>query len=306
MNDCRRLAVLAPAKLNLGLAVVGPRGDGFHDVVTIMQTVSIYDRLAFETCPGDDSLILQVSDPELDDDGNLALRAARLLREATGTRIGSRISLDKGIPCAAGLGGASSDAAATLLGLDRLWGTNVGRHRLAELALTLGSDVPFFLTGGTVLATGRGERLEPVPQLAGVWFVVVVPKLLFPIPRKTATLYAALGPHDYSEGLLVRSLPRTFRSWFLPRPSMSYNPFPNAFLRPLHRMRPELRDVVGSLEAAAAPFICLSGAGPAHYTGTIEQGSAERLAALVRRRLAGRAEVFVCAPLSGPPRIFQP
>lgn len=302
----RRLAVLAPAKLNLGLAVVGPRGDGYHDIVTILQAVSIYDRLAFEIVPDDDALRLDVSDPNLAGDGNLALRAAHLLREATGTRIGTRMWLDKTIPSAAGLGGASSDAAATLVALNRLWGTHLGPRRLSDLALALGSDVPFFLKAGTALATGRGERLETVPPLDRVYFVVVAPTLLFPIPRKTAALYAALTPRDYSEGLIVRSVPRALRSWFSTQPSMAHNPFPNAFLRPLHQMRPELRDVVGSLKAAGAPFVCLAGAGPAHFTGSDNHESALRLAALVRRRLAGRAEVFVCEPVSVPPKIFQP
>jgi 4-diphosphocytidyl-2-C-methyl-D-erythritol kinase len=305
VNGERRLAVLTPAKLNLGLAVAGERPDGFHDIVTIMQTVSIYDRLSFESLPGREDLILDVSDEDLAGDDNLVLRAARLLRETTSTTIGTRMSLVKGIPTAAGLGGASSDAAAALVALDRLWGTDLGPEQLGDLALTLGSDVPFFLRGGTALATGRGERLEPLAPLNGVWFVVIVPSLLFPIPHKTATLYAKLTRRDYSEGLLVRSLPGTFRSWFLPRPAMSYNPFANAFLGPLHRLRPQLRDVIGALEAAGAPFVCLSGAGPAHYTGTIEQSSAERLAALVRRRLAGRAEVLVCEPVAGPPWIVN-
>jgi 4-diphosphocytidyl-2-C-methyl-D-erythritol kinase len=305
VNSPARLTALAPAKLNLGLAVVGAKPDGYHEIVTIMQSVSVYDRLSFEIDEEVEGPVLAVDNPSLAGDDNLVLRAARLLRRRTDTRHGVRIALRKGIPCAAGLGGGSSDAAVTLLALNRLWETHLDDEALFDLALELGSDVPFFLKGGTALATGRGERLLPLPPLRGVWFIAVVPSLLFPLTSKTSTLYAALAPRDFSEGLLVRSLPGTLESWFAPRPTTSFNAFPNAFLRPLLTLRPELRYVIGALEAAGAPFVCLTGAGPTFYTGADDRATADRLARLVGRRLADRATVLVAEPHAGSPRLID-
>ena len=151
------------AKVNLALEVLGKRDDGYHEIATVMQAVDLCDRLTVETA---DTVSLVVSDPALPtDDGNLIVRAAAMLGEAAGATKGARITLDKHIPVAAGLGGGSSDAAATLWALNRLWGLRWSRDRLAGLAVRLGMDVPFFLGTGRVLATGRGEQLKPLPDM---------------------------------------------------------------------------------------------------------------------------------------------
>src|SRR3989454_549926 len=160
----RRLVLNAAAKINLALEVLGKRDDGYHEVATVMQAVDLSDRLVIEDAEG---LELRVSAPDLPSDGrNLVVRAAHALREATAVSRGARITLDKRIPVAAGLGGGSADAAAALVGLSRLWGLRWPAARLAELAVTLGTDVPFFLRGGAALGTGRGERIEPVAGTA--------------------------------------------------------------------------------------------------------------------------------------------
>jgi 4-diphosphocytidyl-2-C-methyl-D-erythritol kinase len=300
----RGLTVETPAKLNLGLRVLGRRPDGYHEIETIMQTVSIYDRLTFEEIPGSSEIVLVVDDPALAEEDNLVIQAARLLRERAGLDRGIWIKLEKTIPTAAGLGGASSDAAATLLALDRLWRIGFAEWTLADLALMLGSDVPFFLRGGTARATGRGERLEPLPPVIGRWFVVVVPRLLFPVPHKTATLYRALDTWDHYRSQEVRLDLADIDATWNPFGRMSYSPF-NTFSSPLHRMRPELRYVLAAFEAAGARSVALSGAGPAHYTVTRDAATAERLAELIGRRLAGQAEVFACEPVAGPPRIQE-
>lgn len=163
----------ASAKVNLVLEVLGKRPDGYHELSTVMQAVDLFDRLTVEAAA---TITLETSEPALPtDDRNLVVRAARLLQEAAGTEAGARIVLDKRIPLAAGLGGGSSDAAATLLGLNRLWGLRWRRERLVELAVKLGMDVPFFLGRGRALGTSRGEVLAALPGVGGYALVLVNP-----------------------------------------------------------------------------------------------------------------------------------
>src|SRR5438874_4139070 len=152
------LILRAPAKVNLFLEVVGKRADGFHAVNTLMVAVSLVDTLEFASA--DDGLLdLTCSDPALSvGPENLVVRAANVLRRHTGSRAGAAICLTKRIPMQAGLGGGSSDAAATLVGLNRLWGLNLGADVLTTLAASLGSDVAFFLDGPAAWCTGRGEE----------------------------------------------------------------------------------------------------------------------------------------------------
>jgi 4-diphosphocytidyl-2-C-methyl-D-erythritol kinase len=167
------LVLRASAKVNLVLEVLGKRPDGYHELSTVMQAVDLFDRLTVEAAA---TITLETSEPALPtDDRNLVVRAARLLQEAAGIKAGARIVLDKRIPLAAGLGGGSSDAAATLLGLNRLWGLRWRRERLVELAVKLGMDVPFFLGRGRALGTSRGEVLSALPGVGGYALVLVNP-----------------------------------------------------------------------------------------------------------------------------------
>jgi 4-diphosphocytidyl-2-C-methyl-D-erythritol kinase len=167
------LVLRTSAKVNLVLEVLGKRPDGYHELSTVMQAVDLFDRLTVETAG---AITLETSEAALPtDDRNLVVRAARLLREAADVDAGARIVLDKRIPVAAGLGGGSSDAAATLWGLNRLWGLRWRRERLVELAVKLGMDVPFFLGRGRALGTGRGEVLRPLPGVGGYAMVLVNP-----------------------------------------------------------------------------------------------------------------------------------
>jgi 4-diphosphocytidyl-2-C-methyl-D-erythritol kinase len=167
------LVLRASAKVNLVLEVLGKRPDGYHELSTVMQAVDLFDRLTVEAAA---TITLETSEPALPtDDRNLVVRAARLLQEAAGIKAGARIVLDKRIPLAAGLGGGSSDAAATLLGLNKLWGLRWRRERLVELAVKLGMDVPFFLGRGRALGTSRGEVLSALPGVGGYALVLVNP-----------------------------------------------------------------------------------------------------------------------------------
>ncbi len=178
----------ASAKVNLVLEVLGKRPDGYHELSTVMQAVDLFDRLTVEAAA---TITLETSEPALPtDDRNLVVRAARLLQEAAGIKAGARIVLDKRIPLAAGLGGGSSDAAATLLGLNRLWGLRWRRERLVELAVKLGMDVPFFLGRGRALGTSRGEVLSALPGVGGYALVLVNPG----IGLSTQEVYGRVPP----------------------------------------------------------------------------------------------------------------
>lgn len=165
----------AAAKLNLYLRVLGRRPDGYHEIETLFERIDLADELTFEAQPR--ALELSCSDPTLScGDDNLIMQAAHRLQAATGTRQGVRMHLTKRIPIAAGLGGGSSDAAATLLGLNALWGLRRSPTDFVELAAQVGSDVPFFLAEAPfAIGRGRGELIEPIAQAQPFAFVLVVP-----------------------------------------------------------------------------------------------------------------------------------
>ena len=168
------LRLLAPAKLNLSLRVLGRRPDGYHEIETIFERIDLADELTFEPAR-DLSLTCSASSLSCGDD-NLVMKAARLLAQESGSRAGAQIHLTKRIPIAAGLGGGSSDGAATLLGLNTLWRLHLSRRRLKDLAAQLGSDVPFFLEPASVaIGRGRGEVCEPLPDVPTLFHVLVCP-----------------------------------------------------------------------------------------------------------------------------------
>jgi len=175
----------APAKLNLFLHVVGQRADGHHLLQTAFRLIDFCDRLRFS--PRSDSEIRMASAlPGIAERENLVVRAAKLVQAAAGSRAGVDIDLEKNIPIGGGLGGGSSDAATTLAVLNRLWQAGLPQTTLADMALTLGADVPFFLFGANAFAEGVGERLTPL-ALPPAWYVVLVP----PIAVSTRAIFAS-------------------------------------------------------------------------------------------------------------------
>ncbi|WAF85037.1 4-(cytidine 5'-diphospho)-2-C-methyl-D-erythritol kinase [Metapseudomonas otitidis] len=174
MQDAQ-LILPAPAKLNLMLHILGRRPDGYHELQTLFQFLDHGDELGF-SLREDGEIHLRTEVPGVPPDSNLIVRAARSLQQASGTRLGADIWLDKRLPMGGGIGGGSSDAATTLLGLDHLWQTHLGEERLAELGLALGADVPVFVRGRAAFAEGVGERLQPV-ILEEPWFLVAVPQV---------------------------------------------------------------------------------------------------------------------------------
>jgi 4-diphosphocytidyl-2-C-methyl-D-erythritol kinase len=175
----------ARAKINLGLEVVRKRLDGYHEIRSLMQSVRLADRLEIFASRGR-GLRLRCPGSDLPcDSRNLVIRAAEVLRHHTGTRLGARFVLHKRIPIGAGLGGGSSDAAAALVGLNRLWRLRLPHRVLEEMASEIGSDVAFFIRGGTQLATGRGERLHRLQPLPRMPVLLVHPTLFV----STASVY---------------------------------------------------------------------------------------------------------------------
>jgi 4-diphosphocytidyl-2-C-methyl-D-erythritol kinase len=171
------LTVQTPAKINPVLEVLFQRPDGFHELALVFQAVALFDELSFsEVREGVRFSVLHSPEPLATNDSNLVVKAAKLfLKEVLKDSRGVSIELKKRIPIAAGLGGGSSDAAATLRGLDWLFGTKVAEERLAEMGARLGSDVPFFLSGGTALGKGRGETITPWPKAVELPVVLVKP-----------------------------------------------------------------------------------------------------------------------------------
>jgi 4-diphosphocytidyl-2-C-methyl-D-erythritol kinase len=169
---------LAPAKLNLFLHVVGRRPDGYHLLQTAFRLLDWGDRLSFvRRADGRIRRLTDVAGVREDDD--LVVRAARLLQAATGCTLGADIAIDKRLPMGGGLGGGSSDAATTLMALNRLWATGLDRARLQALGLQLGADVPFFIYGRDAFAEGVGERFQPL-ELPEAWYVILSPGVAVP------------------------------------------------------------------------------------------------------------------------------
>lgn len=162
------------AKINLFLDVKRKRKDGYHDIETIFQTINLYDWISLEVCPKEILIDSDCSQLPLDE-GNLAYKAAKLLRDYAGVRKGVQIEIKKRIPIGGGLGGGSSNAATVLIGLNKMWNLNLSLQELFGLAEGIGSDVPFFLQGGRCLATGRGEKLAVLPNKPFFWILLVCP-----------------------------------------------------------------------------------------------------------------------------------
>ena len=181
------VAIQTAAKINLGLRVLGRRADGYHEIETVLHTIGLWDRIRLQQNT-DGNIEVRSKDegvPQAED--NLCWQSAARLAEHTNAKAGAIIHIEKGIPIRSGLGGGSSDAAATLAGLTQLWDVSVAPDELETIAGELGADVPFFLRGGCCFARGKGERLASHPEF-DAWLVVVVPEVRI----STAQAYASL------------------------------------------------------------------------------------------------------------------
>ena len=277
-----RVVLNAPAKINLGLEILGRRPDGYHEIRTILANISLYDQLSVEDA---DRTEFRVDIPELDTDANLVILAARLL-ERDFPAAPTRFDLRKQIPAAAGLGGASSDAAATLVALNELHSLELSNGDLERYAARIGSDVPFFVEGGYALASGRGDQLARFPPPAPVHVVIVSPRIT--IPAKTKTLYDSLRQTDFTDGTRVEDSAKSHR-WMDDESMLA-----NAFVRPLYDLVPSLRDLTSIMRRLGARRVGLSGAGPAHFSLDDDTERSAELAERLRVHLGSQADIFTC------------
>jgi|SRR5690606_24822265 len=245
----------APAKINLILDALRKREDGFHEVEMIMTMVDLADRLEMEPLSRDQIIISsQVGYIPLDEK-NLAFQAAQLIKERYGVKQGVYIHLDKKIPVAAGLAGGSSDAAATLRGLNRLWGLGISEEELCQLGAELGSDVPFCVTGGTAIATGRGEKLERIANPPQCWVVLAKP----PINVSTADVYGRFRVNKVDKRPSVATMRAALEAGSFAGMCSSLG---NVLEQVTLNLYPEVRQLKESMIRLGADGVLMSGSGP--------------------------------------------
>jgi len=272
----KMLTVKAPAKITLTLEVLNQRPDGYHEIRSLIQTIDLCDSLSFSLS---DDIEFGSDNPDFVPEESLVSKAAALLQQTTGCSKGARIEIGKRIPLTSGLGGDSSGAAAILWGLNKLWRLGLSLAQLLELAPRLGSDVAFFLYGGTALVEGRGERVTPLPPLPHRWVVLLMP----PVPRmpeKTRQLYASLKPSHYTDGQLTQKFIKALNEGREFKPSMLFNTFENVAFE----FFPELTVYKEHYAKLGASYVHLAGSGPALFTMLEDKAQAEELYTLCQQQ----------------------
>ena len=275
------MEIPAYGKVNLTFEVLDRLDDGYHLVTTVMQTIALADRLHFET---NDELSVECEYPELAGDQNLVWKAAVELAKAGNIQPEAKITIEKRIPVGMGLGGGSSDAATALLGLNRLWGLGFSTEKLATIAAGLGSDVSFFLWGGTALAQGKGEQISQLTSLPPLAMTLVFPSLV--IPNKTASMYSRLTRAQFSDGGVTRQMIQILTSGQFVRESMRGLIF-NAFSEVVARTYPELLEMCREIADQGGPVMHICGAGPALFTIPSSEEEHQQIADVLQPHSAG-------------------
>ncbi|MFH0944382.1 MAG: 4-(cytidine 5'-diphospho)-2-C-methyl-D-erythritol kinase [Planctomycetota bacterium] len=282
-----------PAKLNLYLEIVGKRPDGFHELKSVFHAINLTDRLSVERRSGG-GIDLELSGREIPAGGeNLVVRAAKKYVSAMKCPAGLSIHLEKNIPIGAGLGGGSADAAAMLLALNRLFDHPASRPDLERLAAELGSDVPFFLTGGTAVVRGRGEQVEPLPFSEShlFLFVLLYPGAVVPTERiyRNLKLDLTIGKNNLGRFLQMLDRPR----------SGGPPEFFNALERPFREEYPELADLQDRVSAETGLGFRVTGSGSAMFAAVPDRARGEQVVSRLQAVAAG--ETYVCESLPGFP-----
>jgi 4-diphosphocytidyl-2-C-methyl-D-erythritol kinase len=249
------LTLPAFAKINWYFSILGKRPDSYHEIRTVLQTISLHDRLTFRVRE-EDQILFACNDLTIPtDESNLVVKAANLLRSAIGSTVGIEIELQKKIPAQAGLGGGSSNAAITLLGLNELWETNLSLEELSDLAAKLGADVPFFLFGGRVLGEGIGTQLSPLEDIEKSFLIVITPNATVSTPVAYASVNApslttpnpiSILSSSFAERVFEDSLQTTLH---------------NDFERVIFEIEPEIYRVKEALVDTGARGALLAGSG---------------------------------------------
>jgi 4-diphosphocytidyl-2-C-methyl-D-erythritol kinase len=281
------------AKINCSLRILGKRPDGYHEIRTVLQTVSLHDTLHFTVA--EDEISVSCDNPTIPTDrNNLIVRAAIVLRDRYRVRAGVRIHLEKRIPVQAGLGGGSSNAAVTLLGLAHLWKVKTDASELAELASGLGSDVPFFLSGGRALGTATGTSITPLPDLDGLELLIVAPNATISTAEAYKALSSAALTTRNSVSILAISRGSTNSSdsdqWRIS------DDLGNDFEQVIFDIEPEIGRVKKALLQAGARSALLAGSGSSVFGIFDNREALQRALEKIRKESGWR--IFPCATLS--------
>lgn len=255
------LYVKAPAKINLTLDVLYKRPDNYHEVEMVMTTVDLADRIGLETRKDGQIKIISADNFVPDDQRNFAYQAAELIKSTCGIKDGVDISIEKQIPIAAGLAGGSSDAAATLRGLNELWNLNLSLDELAELGSKIGSDVSFCVYGGTALATGRGEKIQELTAPPTCWVVLAKPK----IGVSTADVYGGLN----IEGLKHPNTKQMIKAIETDDYELMCQSVGNVLETVTFNLHPEVVTIKEQMQRFGADAVLMSGSGPTVF-GLVE------------------------------------
>jgi len=270
------LIMLAPAKLNLTLEVLAKRRDGFHEIRSVIQTINLCDSISFQLSQ---DIEFRCDEPSWIPEESLASKATNLVQETSRCSKGAVIEISKRIPLISGLGGDSSDAAAILRGLNRLWELGLSQEELLKLASRLGSDVAFFLHGGTALVEGRGEIVTPLPPLPHMWVILMVP----PVPGmkgKTKRLYDSLKDSHYTAGQITKRLVEELKAGRECEQSHLFNTFENVAFAQFSGLSVYRSHII----KAGATDIHLAGSGPALFTLLKDRTQAEELHTRLQRQ----------------------
>lgn len=290
--------VRAPGKINLALRVGAPRPDGYHPLATVFQAVSLYEDVVATRADGI-SLEIHGRGEDLPVDAtNLAVRAAVLLRETSGTRAGAHLSLTKQVPVAGGMAGGSADAAATLLACDQLWGTGLSRDELAELASELGADVPFALTGMSAMGTGRGDLITPVMSRGTYHWVLAVQDEGLSTPEVFRE-HDRLQPLDLDDAPAPRLDDAVLAALLSGDPIQLSRQLGNDLQEAALELRPELGDVLAAADRAGALAALVSGSGPTVAALALDHAHAVSVAGVMRAAEVAGEILLVTGPVPG-------
>jgi 4-diphosphocytidyl-2-C-methyl-D-erythritol kinase len=285
-----RISVKAPAKINLTLDVLAKRPDGYHEVEMVMTTVDLADRVDL-TLRQDGAITLDCSASFVPDDiRNHAYKAAVLLRERYQVRQGVHVHIDKQIPVAAGLAGGSSDAAAALRGLNKLWNLGLSLDELAAIGAEIGSDVPFCVYGGTALARGRGEQITHLPAPAPCWVILAKP----PIGVSTADVYGRLRVQEIACHPSTEQMIRSIREQDF---SLMCRSMGNVLEEVTLDMHPQVRQIKELMEQSGADGVLMSGSGPTVFALVQKEAKVHRIYNALRGFVK---DVFVARMLGMP------
>lgn len=278
------------AKLNWSLRILAKRPDGYHEIITVFQTISLRDELHFSE-RADDELVLSCNEPTIPTDKtNLILRAAIALRESCAIKKGAEISLTKRIPSQAGLGGASSNAAITLIGLNRLWKCGLSTAELVEIGANIGADVPFFFIGGTALGAGTGTHLSPLDDVFSTELIIVSPNTSVSTKAAYALLNAGSLTTPKSASILARSFGGSFSG------SHDQWPLENDFEKVIFEIEPEIKRVKEALLESGARGALLAGSGSSVFGIFADEEARQR--GLDQIELETGWRVFSCKTVS--------